>query len=212
MITPKQKRQMSILGVMGLALMASLYYAVRISDSGIPPSLPNQAAGSSPALQGLVIEHSRSKGRKGISLVGVDPRIHLEKLAGFSPGVPLNARNMFAFESAPPPAEGKSRAGKGHRPGEPPEEAKGGTPPPSAMPVGPPPPPPVVINLKFYGVKVDLESKKRQGFFVDGDVMYLAGEGDLVGNRYRILKVAEAFAEIEEVSSKVHRQLPMVTQ
>lgn len=212
MRTPKQKRQMAILGVLGLGLMGSLFYAVWTSDSGIPHGISNQAAGSSTVLQGLVIERSRTKGRKGVSLVGIDPKIHLEKLVGFSPGVPLNARNMFAFESAPPPAEGKSRAGKGHRPGEPPAEAKGGTPPPSAMPVGPPPPPPVVINLKFYGVKVDLESKKRQGFFVDGDVMYLAGEGDLVGNRYRILRVAEAFAEIEEVSSKVHRQLPMATQ
>jgi hypothetical protein len=212
MKTPKQKRQMAILGVLGLVLMTSLYYAIRTSNSGLPSSLPKLAAGSGPVLQGLVIEHSRARGKKSISLVGVDPKIHLERLVGFSPGIPLNARNMFAFESAPPLTEGKSKAGKGHRPGGPSEEVKGGTPPPFATPLGPPPPPPVVINLKFYGVKVNLATKKRQGFFADGDAMYLAGEGDLVGNRYRILKVAEAFAEIEEVSSKVHRQLPMVTQ
>ena len=212
MNAPKQKRQMTILGVLGLGLVVSLYYAIRTTNSGLPPNLPKSTIGSGSALQGLVIERNRSRGKRSTSLVGVDPKIHLEKLAGFNPGIPLNARNMFAFDSAPPPTDGKSKTGRGQRPGGPPEEAKGAAQPPIATQVAPPPPPPPAINLKFYGLKVNLVTKKRQGFFADGDATYLAGEGDVVGNRYRILKVAEAFAEIEDVSSKVHRQLPMVTQ
>ena len=212
MKAPKQKRQLAVLAVLGLGLLMSLYYAIRTSNAGFPSGPTKQSAGSVSGLQGLVIERNRARGKRSISLVGVDPMIHLEKLSGFNPGIPLNARNMFAFESAPSPTDGGSKAAKGHRSGGPPEEAKGGAPPPIAAPAGPPPPPPLVINLKFYGVKVNLETKNRQGFFADGDTTYLAGEGDLIGNRYRILKVAEAFAEVEEVSSKVRRQLPIVTQ
>lgn len=212
MNTSKQKRQRVILAVLGLGLLASLLYAVRTSFSELPPGPTVQSAGAVSAQQGLVIERTHTKGKKSLSLLSVDPKIHLEKLSGFDPGKPLNVRNMFAFETAPPVSVARPNTGEGRRLGDGTEGAKGGMPPPAGGTVGPPPPPPVVINLKFYGVKVNLETKKREGFFIDGVTTYLAAEGDLVGNRYRILKVAEAFAEVEDVSSKARRQLPMVTQ
>ena len=59
---------------------------------------------------------------------------------------------------------------------------------PQPPPTRPAPPPMVIINLKFFGIKMDLPHKGRQGFFADGDEVYLASEGDLVANRYRILR------------------------
>jgi hypothetical protein len=53
--------------------------------------------------------------------------------------------------------------------------------------------------------------KTRQGFFADGDEVYLAFEGQLVANRYRVVHIGDASAEIEEVTSKTRRQISLVT-
>ena len=53
---------------------------------------------------------------------------------------------------------------------------------------------------------------RSQGFFADGDEVYLAFEGDLVANRYRVVRIGDSTAEIEEVSSKTKRQINLVTQ
>jgi hypothetical protein len=71
---------------------------------------------------------------------------------------------------------------------------------------------PVNINLKFIGFALNPVQKTRQGFFTDGDQVYVAFEGQLVANRYRVVHISDALAEIEEVSSKTRRQISLVTQ
>jgi hypothetical protein len=210
---PKEKRQLVILSGLGLVLLASLYYSFRTSSLGIAPAVVAPMNKSTAVLQGLVVERNRSNGKKSVSLATADPTIHLVMLSTFDPGTPLGSRNMFAFESALPATNPKLKGGGTHRPGAGPEETKpSGATSPSAGVQGPPPTPPMVINLKFYGIKINSLSKKREGFFAEGDETYLAGEGELVGNRYRVLKVGDASAEIEEVNSKVRRQLPLAPQ
>jgi hypothetical protein len=70
----------------------------------------------------------------------------------------------------------------------------------------------VVINLKFFGLLSEPVQKHRQGFFADGDETYLASEGELVANRYRIVRIGDATAEVEEITSKTRRQLNLVVQ
>jgi hypothetical protein len=150
----------------------------------------------------------RTGGKKEISFRDIDPSIHLDKLTSFDPGEPLNARNMFSI-GAPPPerSTGAKSAGIGSSGSA--VAGSSGNPNLSSAPVRPAGPPPVVSALKFYGTKTDLAEKKRQGFFAEGDEIYVAAEGDLVANRYRVVRIGDSSAEIEEVSSKMRRQISL---
>jgi hypothetical protein len=147
----------------------------------------------------------RNSRKKEISFRDIDPSIHLEKLEDFDAGTPLNARNMFSAEAV----HERPLNARNSKPGSAGSAANltPGTqlPPPTR----PAPPPMVIINLKFFGTKMDVRQKSRQGFFADGDEVYLASEGDLVANRYRILRIGDNSAEIEELSSKTRRQITL---
>jgi len=73
----------------------------------------------------------------------------------------------------------------------------------SGLPSGPaiPQEPPLVIPVKFFGYSVDTGSGKRRAFFTDGDDVFIAAEGEMLLNRFRILHIGNASAELEEVSS-----------
>jgi len=207
---PKQKKQLILLSVLALLLVFVLYYAFTagfVSNQSGSLAKKSSENASIPPLKDLVIPRNprRTGGKKEVPLHDIDPTIHLERLTEFDPGTPLSARNMFSLEAPPPPPMTKGRSSS--RPGS-------GTPDGNVTSSEnrPPAPPPVVISLKFFGFKLDLMQKKRQGFFADGDEVYLAFEGELVANRYRVVRIGDSTAEIEEVSSKTKRQINLVTQ
>jgi hypothetical protein len=213
---PKQKKQLALLSVLLIALVVVLYYALSgRTDSDLRGGSAKKMsqANSAADIKDLVISRNprRTGGKKEVPLREVDPTIHLERLAQFDPGTPLNARNMFSLDAPPAPRE----------PVEHPPRRAGisGPGPGSAANSGPAAgnsralqPPPVNINLKFIGFALNPDQKTRQGFFAEGDEVYLALEGQLVANRYRVVHISDASAEIEEVTSKTRRQISLVTQ
>jgi hypothetical protein len=95
-------------------------------------------------------------------------------------------RNIFSATPPPPP--------------QPPQP----TPPPQSTEVTsapPPPPPPPTLPLKFFGYGTVPYGSARRAFFTDGEEVYVVAEGELLLNRFRILKVGNASLEFEEVSS-----------
>jgi hypothetical protein len=80
----------------------------------------------------------------------------------------------------------------------------------SALPApGPPPVPP--IPLKFYGY-VDPSSATRQAFFLQGDDIFVAGENDVVGNRYKIVRINPNSAVVEDTITKNQQTLPLIEE
>jgi hypothetical protein len=207
---PKQKKQVILLSVLLLLLLFALYYALTAGlgpNQPGPPTKKSSETTSIPALKDLVIPRNprRTGGKKEVPVQAIDPTIHLERLTQFDPGTPLNARNMFSLDAPPAPQMTKGRSSS--QPGR-----TGDGPNVASAENRPPAPPPVVINLKFFGFKLDLMQKRRQGFFSDGDEVYLAFEGELVANRYRVVHIGDSTAEIEEVSSRTRRQINLITQ
>src|SRR5258708_6437135 len=94
-------------------------------------------------------------------------------------------RNIFSRELPPPPVP---KPDKKHL--EPP-------PPP------PPPPPPTVspLPVKFFGYGTVPNGKSRRAFFTAGEELYIVAEGEVLLNRFRILKIGNTNLEYEEVSS-----------
>ena len=207
-LNKQQKQQVFILSGL-VALLAFTIWWVNGSP-GSPrttPAVTNIQQEQALDLKDLYLTKNprRNSRKKEISFRDIDPSIHLEKLEDFDAGTPLNARNMFSAEAVHERAL-NARNSKPGSAGSAASLTPGTQPPP---PTRPAPPPMVIINLKFFGTKTDPRHKSRQGFFADGDEVYLASEGDLVANRYRILRIGENSAEIEELSSKTRRQITL---
>jgi len=80
------------------------------------------------------------------------------------------------------------------------------TPPPTG-PNLPPPPPALVVPFKFYGFSDDVATKKRRGFFTNGDEVFIAAEGELVLGKFRIITISPTGADVEEVSTNRRARL-----
>jgi len=206
----KQQRQVLILSGLLAVLALTLYrwFAGSAGSPGtVPAALPNLPQEQALDLKDLYLKRSprRTGLKKETSFRDIDPSLHLEKLEDFDPGSPLNARNMFSAEAV----QERIVTARNSKPG---TAGSSASLTPGSQPTAisrPAPPLTVIINLKFFGTKTDLRHKNRQGFFADGDEVYLASEGDLVANRYRILRIGDSSAEIEELSSKTRRQISL---
>jgi len=98
---------------------------------------------------------------------------------------------------------------------QPPVEPKKAEPAPTLPPAGPqlpPEPPPLAVPIKYYGFTDDARTKKRSGFYTNGEEVYIASEGELLQGKYRIISITPAATEVEEVSSGRHAKLTMENQ
>ncbi len=95
--------------------------------------------------------------------------------------VKLGNRNIFSA-SAPPP---------------PPQKANPGT---SGL-LPPPAPPPVEVPAKFFGYASDPQGGHRRAFFTYGEDVFIVAEGETLMNRFRLLRIGNKTAEVEEIAS-----------
>jgi len=72
------------------------------------------------------------------------------------------------------------------------------------------PPPPVNVPAQFFGTAFMEESHKRVAFFQNGDDVLVVPEGDTFLNRFRLIHIGNESADVEEISSGKHAQVPMV--
>ena len=78
--------------------------------------------------------------------------------------------------------------------------------PPPKPPVTPPPPPPPAITLKFYGYSTPKVDGTKRAFFLDGDDIFVAAEGELVKKRYRVVQIGVNSVTMEDTEFKNNRQ------
>jgi len=80
-------------------------------------------------------------------------------------------------------------------------------PPASKQPVvapGPPPgPPPLTVDAKYFGYVSDFSGNHRRAFFAtsNNDDIIIAGEGDTLMGRFRVVRLTNTTADVEEMSS-----------
>ncbi len=83
----------------------------------------------------------------------------------------------------------------------PPEEQPRQETPPVVPNNTPPPPPPVVVPAKFFGYVADSRTGFRRAFFSDGEEVYILAEGEVLLSRFRLLRITNTTADMEEISS-----------
>jgi hypothetical protein len=68
--------------------------------------------------------------------------------------------------------------------------------------VAPPPPPPALpASMKFFGYGTVPNGTARRAFLVDGDEVYIVGEGDTLLGKYRVVKIGNANLDFEEIAT-----------
>jgi hypothetical protein len=87
-------------------------------------------------------------------------------------------------------------------------------PPPAAVakpgPTVPPPPPPLVVPAEFFGYASQPHGPRRVAFFTSGDDVLVVAEGDTFLGRFRLNRIGNDSADVEEISSGRHTSMPMV--
>jgi hypothetical protein len=76
---------------------------------------------------------------------------------------------------------------------------------PRPLPPIPPPPP---ITLKFFGF-ANRPGETKKVFLSQNDDVFIAGEGDIVDRRYRVLHISPAAVDVEDVLNNNRQSLPL---
>jgi hypothetical protein len=154
--------------------------------------------------------HSR-RPEDRINPFDVDPTLRLDLFARVqSVDQAGGSRNLFQF-STPPPKEPPPQL-KGPEPKVKPgpvqtAEVKPPGPPPPA--VEPPPPP---VPLKFYGYATFRRNGRKTAYFLDGEEIVIAAEGDVVKRRYRIVRIGPNSVTVEDTDAKRQQTVPLVEE
>jgi hypothetical protein len=141
----------------------------------------------------------------------VDPTLRLDLLAKVQAVEPEGgARSLFQFSLAPPAEVAPTQVAAIH----PKQRMIGPEPPPPPAPPPPkavePPPPP--ITLKFYGYSTPRADGQKRAFFLDGDDIFVAAEGEMVKKRYRVVQIQVNSVIMEDTQYKNNRQTLILQQ
>jgi hypothetical protein len=83
-------------------------------------------------------------------------------------------------------------------------------PPRPIGPQPPPPPPPVQVPGELFGYALTPATGKRVAFFKEGDDVLVVPEGDTFLGRYRLIRVGNESADVEQISDGRHGTVTMV--
>jgi hypothetical protein len=138
----------------------------------------------------------------------VDPTLRLDLLAKVKNVQPDGgSRSLFDFGPAPAPEAAKIEKVAPVHPGIQAAKIIGPVQPkPPAPKVDPPPPP---IPLKFYGYTASARQGPKRAFFLEGEDIFVAAEGDVIKSRYKIVRIGVSSAVVEDTSNKHQQTLPL---
>ncbi len=177
----ENRKQVAIAGGLGVVVLILLIrFLVSTFSSDSVPAAPPPVVATQPATG------STREAPKVAHSTNLDPTLHFELLSQTESLLYTGkGRNIFSQGSAQV-METATVA--------PARPARGPVVP--VAPPGPPPPPPV--DLKFYGFTAQ-QGGKRQVFLLHGDDVFIAGEGDVVDHRYRVVKIAPFSIQVMDI-------------
>jgi hypothetical protein len=147
------------------------------------------------------------KRKTTVDTSAIDPKLRLDLLAKVQ-AVELGPaeRNVFQFGAAAAPALPKEpRPIIPKSPAQIRAEQEA-----AAAAIGPPPPPP--IPLKYYGYTAQRVDGHKRAFFLDGDDIFVAAEGDVVKRRYKVVRIGVNSAVVEDTQLNNTQTLPLAEE
>ncbi len=148
----------------------------------------------------------RTKQGQTLDASKVDPTLRLDLLAKVQgAGYEGVERNLFLFGAAKPKVT-TPPPGEAPKPGAAGAAAKTAGNDPAAAPSKPPPPP---ITMKYYGFANRQGDARKRAFFMDGEEIYVAAEGEVIKKRYKIVRVGINSVVVEDLDYKSQQTLPL---
>ena len=155
---------------------------------------PNRAAGAN---RRTTHEFRPSYKQKGGVDPTVDPKLRLDLLAKVqSVELAPAERNLFQFGVAAAPALAGVKEPAKIIPKTPADIEREQAAKLAAGPGSATPPPP--ITLKYYGYTAQRADGHKRAFFLDGDDIFVAAEGELVKRRYKIVRIGVSSVVVED--------------
>jgi hypothetical protein len=180
----------------------------RIAASAASPGVAQRTAGRSSVRRlqedaGGTREFRPSFKPKDVDTATIDPTLRLDLLAKLkNVDVDAGTRSLFEIGAEPPSAAAVNVK-------EPAKIAISHVMGPvwQAPPAPPPEPKAPPIPLKFYGfINKNKADNDRRAFFLDGEDIVIAGEGDTIKKRYKILRIGVNSAVVEDTDFKSNNQ------
>lgn len=170
-----------VLGV--VAILAAAYEFIPMFTQSSPPQTSAEAAAPGPSSVAL---RPRGKAAKKLERENLDPTLRLDLLAAVEQTqYQGNQRNIFVSQAEP--VDIPKPKGPGH--------TDTSQPPAWAPPPVPQAPP---IPLKFYGFASEPGEPKRI-FLSMGEDVFVAGEGEIVNRRYKVIRISPTSVEIQDM-------------
>jgi hypothetical protein len=185
------------LGVVAVLIVAyELIPSFTTSTSASEPVATSQpVVGSTPARSGTRRSSAGGSVKKARAPQSLDPTLKLDELAATEQlKYTGSGRNIFVSQAEAPPtpiAPGNTDVA----------QVKSYTTPPV------PPSPP--IPLKFFGF-ANQPGEPKKIFLSQGEDVFIAGEGEIVNRRYKVVRISNAAVEIQDmVSSGPPQSIPL---
>jgi hypothetical protein len=196
--TENRKKMMWAAGLGVVAILAAMYELVPMLSGPSVTSLANSTPAQVSPPRHEVQRRGAGLGKKGHSPAdNLDPTLQLELLASSEQTKYAGSgRNIFVSQPDPviPQVMGKAN-----------------TDPTATTYVLPQPPAPPPIPLKFFGF-ANQPGEARKIFLSKGEDVFIAGEGDIVDRRYKVVRISPNSVEIQDVVSSGPAQHIPLTQ
>jgi hypothetical protein len=191
----ENKRNVAIVSVLFAAVIGVAYYVFFTGPSAPatpPPAQTTAPAGAAPSGNTSAAGADAQK----LSNADIDPSLNFDKLAA-SEDVRYEGtgRNIFSAESAPVAIPQPLKSARNMPTG----------PPIPVVPAVPKPPP---IDLKYFGYEQD-KDKSYRAFFVRGDDVFIARDGEIVDHRYKVIAIHPTNVDVTDLSYNNTQSLAM---
>jgi hypothetical protein len=168
-----------------IAVLVFAYEVIPMFTGSSAPASDAQAA--APSLIHTPTSRTKVKPGKKAKVENLDPTLRLDLLAASEKTqYQGNGRNIFVSQAEDIPVP----VAPGHT--DPKKEEQ------QAQYQAPAPPPPPPIPLKFYGFASSPGEPKKIFLKLNDDV-FVAGEGEIVDRRYKVVRITNTFVEIQDV-------------
>jgi len=185
----KQVIALAVLGLIAVVMLGREFWPASSAPA------PATAAASSGSTARPVMRRTASGKLVPVVEPRLDPTLDLQLLAqSEETKYAGNGRNIFVPGSVPtierPKRNGTDQAQQ------------------AAIHMPPPIPPPPPITLKFFGF-ANKPGEPKKVFLGQGEDVFIAGEGDIVDRRYRVLRISPNSVEMEDVLNNNRQSIPL---
>ena len=196
----QDRKKVLLAGGLGIAVLALAIHTL-FGGAGAPPPLPPPPAFSAAQHRTVARGPAGDEATAAAPITSLDPTLHPELMAGTESYIYTGSgRNIFSADSGPSAAAAAAAIEKVRGPIRP-------SVPVATAPAGPPGPP--AIDLRFFGYSAHRDGVRR-AFLKQGDNIFVAGEGDVVGHRYKVVQIAPFSIQIEDLPYHDTQTLPLI--